>query len=497
MKLVAYTRVSRIGDRDVNSDSFITVDLQLTQIESYAKTYGHEIVAHFSDLDESGGKESRPQFDLALAVATNGADGLIVAKLDRFSRNVGQALKILEALNEKGKQIISVSDQIDTSSAMGRAMWQIVLVFAELERGRASESWKAALSSAVGRGIHVASRVPTGYRRREDRRLEPDPIAAPVIRELFRRRAEGQGWSALARYLNESGVRGPYESQKNWTHTGVANLVRNRAYLGEARNGSHVNPDAHEALVTQAEWDLANVRGASIVAGNKLDALLSGLCRCAGCRYALKTDQMRGRDGKSIRLYRCRGDHASGKCEHRASSLGRVLEPYVEAQFLAALGPDGPLAKATASSLETETAEQAVQKAETELSSYLEAVEASSVGVERYRKGLQQRQGALDEANAKLAKLRSQQPATELLNARLVDVWPTLTTAEKRTLLSAGIDAVMLRQGESKSAPIESRVKILWRGEAPSDFPRRGYRPELTGYAWNNPDDNSRKVVGQ
>jgi len=53
MNLVAYTRVSRIGDRDVTSDSFITVDLQLAQIESYAKAYGHEIVAHFSDLDES------------------------------------------------------------------------------------------------------------------------------------------------------------------------------------------------------------------------------------------------------------------------------------------------------------------------------------------------------------------------------------------------------------------------------------------------------------
>jgi hypothetical protein len=199
----------------------------------------------------------------------------------------------------------------------------------------------------------------------------------------------------------------------------------------------------------------------------------------------LKTDFMTDARDQRIRQYRCRGDHASGKCEHRASSLGRVLEPYVEAQFLAALGPDGPLVKATASSLETETAERAVQKAETELSSYLEAVEASSVGVERYRKGLQLRQGALDEANAKLAKLRAQQPATELLNTRLVDVWPTLTTAEKRTLLGAGIDAVMLRQGESKSDLIESRVKILWRGEAPSDFPRRGFRPALQSYTWS------------
>jgi DNA invertase Pin-like site-specific DNA recombinase len=482
MKLVAYTRVSRMGEREETDDSFISVKVQLEQIEHYAKAMGHEIVAHFSDLDQSGGKASRPEFDKALAVATNGADGLIVAKLDRFSRNVSQALKILEALNEKGKQIVSVTDNVDTSTAMGKAMWQIILVFAELERGRASESWKAALSSAVGRGIHVASRVPTGYRRRKDRRLEPDPVAAPIMRELFVRRAQGQGWSALARFLNESGLVGPYGSPR-WTHTGTANMVKNRVYLGEARNGSHVNPDAHEAIVTQSEWDLANVRGIT-PASKPFDALLSGLCRCAGCRYVLKTDQMKDRDGQRIRLYRCRGDHASGKCSHRASSLGRVLEPYIEAQFLAALGPDGPLAKATASSLETETAETAVQAAETELNAYLEAVQASTLGAERYRKGLQQRQGALDVATAKLAKIRSQQPATELLNARLGDVWADLSTAEKRTLLAAGIDAVMVRQGGKRSDSIESRVKILWHGEAPSDFPRRGYRPELKGFAW-------------
>jgi len=261
-------------------------------------------------------------------------------------------------------------------------------------------------------------------------------------------------------------------------------MVRNRVYLGEARNGQHVNPDAHKAIVTKAEWDAANVRGITTVSAKPLDALLSGLVRCAGCRYVLKTDTMKDRDGEKIRLYRCRGDHASGKCEHGASSLGRVLEPYVEAQFLAALGPDGPLAKATASSLETETAEQAVQAAETELNQYLEAVQASTLGVERYRKGLQTRERALDEANAKLAKIRTRQPATELLNARLGDVWGDLSTAEKRSLLSAGIDAVMVRQGETRSDSIGSRVKILWRGEAPSDFPRRGYRPELKSYSW-------------
>ena len=63
---------------------------------------------------------------------------------------------------------------------------------------------------------------------------------------------------------------------------------------------------------------------------------------------------MRDRDGERLGLYRCRGRHAAGKCGSPASALARVLDPLVEAAFLEALGPEGPLAEASASTVDVE-----------------------------------------------------------------------------------------------------------------------------------------------
>jgi hypothetical protein len=103
------------------------------------------------------------------------------------------------------------------------------------------------------------------------------------------------------------------------------------------------------------------------------------------------------------------------------------------------------------------------------------------IGRERFEQGLRKRQERLEEALARLAELRARRPNVEL-SVRLIDVWPTLTVEEKRTILSAAIDAVMIRK--AKGAAIDARTKILWRGEAPSDVPRRGFRPPLKSFNW-------------
>src|SRR5919197_5391093 len=112
LRLVGYVRVSRVGGR--NGDSFISPAVQRQQIAAYAKANGHEVTEVYEDLDESGGKASRPEFDKALAAIEEGAaDGLIVAKLDRFMRSLPDALDVIERIESAGGQLISVSDNFD------------------------------------------------------------------------------------------------------------------------------------------------------------------------------------------------------------------------------------------------------------------------------------------------------------------------------------------------------------------------------------------------
>jgi site-specific DNA recombinase len=182
--------------------------------------------------------------------------GIIVARLDRFARSAVDALESIKRLNVSGARLVSVEDNFDGSTPMGRFAIGILTLIAELELDRITESWSTAVKAAVERGVHISATPPVGYRRDDDRRLVIVPDEAAVIREVFRRRANCASWTELADFLTESGVKSSNGSAA-WSVTGASSLVKNRVYLGEARSGKYVNPTAHEPIVTQAEFDAA------------------------------------------------------------------------------------------------------------------------------------------------------------------------------------------------------------------------------------------------
>jgi site-specific DNA recombinase len=334
--------------------------------------------------------------------------------------------------------------------------------------------------------VHVASRTPTGYVKRDDKRLEPDPDAAPVIRELFRRRARGDGWTALARFLDHSGVRGPYGND-SWTPSAAAKMIRNRAYLGEARSGQHVNESAHAPLVSRAEFEAA--QGDRTVASARIGdgLLLQGIVRCAGCRYLLKADNMKGRNGERLGLYRCRKIHAAGECPAPATIMARVLDPFIEQAFVDALGPTGPLAEAVASTKALDAAVTSLADAEAELAVYRDANLISVIGKDAYLEGLEARAEVVRVAQAKLNEARQQNAMNGHdvdTSGDLIEAWTTLNVAEKRALLTASLDAIFIRSGGGANVPVSDRTLLLWRGEGPDDLPRRGHRVPLESFPW-------------
>src|SRR3954471_14567523 len=119
MKLDGYIRVSRTNGRE--GDSFISPDVQRAKIEGWARLRDVEVAEWHTDLDQSGGKLSRPGFDTALErVKTGETGGVVVAKLDRFSRaGVADALKLIESIIEAGGEIASVEEGLDPTTPFG------------------------------------------------------------------------------------------------------------------------------------------------------------------------------------------------------------------------------------------------------------------------------------------------------------------------------------------------------------------------------------------
>ncbi len=483
MELDGYLRVSRVAGRA--GESFISPKVQRQQIEAYATARGFTIGRWHEELDVSGGTLDRPKLAEALERARNGeTGGIIAAKLDRLARSLSGLAQLVDRAQAEGWTLVAVDHGLDLKTPGGALVGNILGAVAQWELEQRRAGWSQAQASAVERGVHVASRCPTGYRRRDDKRLEPDPVAAPVIRELFLRRARGDGWTALARYVDSAGVRGPY-SNGGWTPAAMQKIVRNRVYLGEARSGEHRNAGAHAPLVSRAEWEAAQGDRHVSTPRSGDGALLAGLVRCAGCRYLLKADSMRGRDGERLGLYRCRGRHAAGECPAPATIMARVLDPHVEALFLEAVGPGGVLAEAVEANILVERALDELEQAERELDAFLSDLTLrSSIGEARYRAQAEARTQAVADAEAKLAQTRQRGAlAGHLLTpGALLEAWPTLSVAERRSLLTASVDAVMVKAG--KGVPVAERSLILWRDEAPADLPRRGHRVPLASFVW-------------
>src|SRR5438128_937502 len=152
-----YIRVSRRAGRE--GESFISPEVQRKKIADWAALHEVEVIQWWEEIDQSGARLQRPMFQETLARCERGeSGGIIVARLDRFARSAVDALESIKRLNEAGARLVSVEDNFDGSTPMGRFAIGILTLIAELELERIKENWRTAVSRAVERGVHISGR---------------------------------------------------------------------------------------------------------------------------------------------------------------------------------------------------------------------------------------------------------------------------------------------------------------------------------------------------
>jgi len=131
-------------------------DLQYDGLRAYAERAGLDVVQDYCDLAVSGRREGRPQLNaLMTALRNQEIDCVLVWKFDRFARSTRHLLTALEEFDHLGVRFVSVQDQVDTDSPMGRAMFTIIGAMAELESSLISERVTAGMRAAEARGRHL------------------------------------------------------------------------------------------------------------------------------------------------------------------------------------------------------------------------------------------------------------------------------------------------------------------------------------------------------
>jgi len=202
-KAVAYIRVST----DKQAEQGVSLDAQRAKVEAYASLYELDLAAVVVDA-QSAKSLDRPQLRQALAMLGNGADALLVVKLDRLTRSVADLGTLVNSyFGPDGYALLSVSEQIDTRTAAGRLVLNVLASVAQWERETIGERTAAAMAYKADNGEYTGGQVPYGYRLAADGvALESDPAEQEVLAAARDLRGSGLSLRAVAAELNRRGA---------------------------------------------------------------------------------------------------------------------------------------------------------------------------------------------------------------------------------------------------------------------------------------------------
>ena len=223
MRVLLYARVSTADQ----SDNGVSLDAQQAKLEAYASLYDLVVVETIVDAGESAKSLNRPGLQRALELLRSGqADGLAVVKLDRLTRSVGDWQELIDDyFGEKaGKQLFSVADSIDTRTAAGRLVLNVLLSVAQWEREATGERTREALRHKIRNGERCG-KVRFGYDVAPDgKTLVPNPAEQRAVVLMIDLRAAGYTLRQIAATLTARGIV-TKEGGAVWTHTAVARIL--------------------------------------------------------------------------------------------------------------------------------------------------------------------------------------------------------------------------------------------------------------------------------
>jgi len=368
IRCAVYTRVSTDERLDM---AFNSLDAQHEAALSYIESQKHEgwllVPDRYDDGGFSGGTIERPGLQRLLRdVEAGRIDVIVVYKVDRLSRSLGDFARIVELFERHTVSFVSVTQQFNTTTSMGRLTLNILLSFAQFEREVIGERIRDKFAASRRKGMWMGGTPPLGYDVR-DRKLVVNEDEAALVRLIFSRFLQLGSATELARELRSAGHRtkswttqdGKHRPGKPIDKGAIYKILANRVYLGEAVHKGVSHPGEHAAIVEQAIWDKVhgildgNARRRGNVTRAQTPALLKGLIFAPG-GHAMTPSHTR----KAGRLYRyyvatdaIRNSHA--ECPVRnvpaveieeavVAQVRHLLQmPAIVARTWAAANPDG------------------------------------------------------------------------------------------------------------------------------------------------------------
>ena len=348
VRCAIYTRVSTDSGLD---QEFNSLDAQYEAASAYIRSQAHAhwnlVRTRYDDGGFSGGSTNRPALQSLLAdVKARRINVIVVYKVDRLTRSLADFAKLVELFDAHGVSFVSVTQQFNTTTSMGRLTLNVLLSFAQFEREVTSERIRDKIAASKRKGLWVGGMIPLGYELKGGKLLIVEK-EAELVRTIFKRYLElgsvnrlvvdlhERGLRSKIRRLSTGGIRGGVE----FTQGPLFYMLRNRFYIGEVRYKNENHPGPQPALLDRELFEAVQAQlmaqwSHRTTARNKSPSLLAGLLFDDTSHPMLPTHATKNR----VRYrYYVSQPHLRGLAKSSSASVSRVPAEDVEAQVTKAL----------------------------------------------------------------------------------------------------------------------------------------------------------------
>ena len=290
IRCVIYTRVST--DHGLEQD-FNSLDAQYEASQSYIRSQAHAgwtlLRLKYDDGGFSGGNTDRPALQRLLQdIRAGKIDVIVVYKVDRLTRSLADFAKLVELFDQHNVSFVSVTQQFNTTTSMGRLTLNVLLSFAQFEREVTSERIRDKIAASKRKGLWVGGMVPLGYDTKE-RKITVNEAEANCVRVIFRSYLKVSSLKMLMADLRKRGIVTKVRTLKTgktvggiaFTRGPLAHLLRNRFYIGEVKFKGETFKGEQPAIVDYKVFEavqmkLSKQRNGHTTTRLKSEALLTG-----------------------------------------------------------------------------------------------------------------------------------------------------------------------------------------------------------------------------
>lgn len=333
MKCAIYRRVST----NMQAEEGISLEMQKTRLEAYATSQNWIVVQDYCDEGFSAKSTDRPSFKRMMSdMKKKKFDIILVYRLDRFTRSVGDLHALLEKMDKQNVKFKSSTEVFDTTTATGRLFITLVATLAQWERETIAERVRDAMQKKAESGMRNGGKPPYGYDL-VNGKLVINEKEAFVVKFIYSS-YKTKGIQSIAKTLNQQGYK--TKNNSSFTYDTVNYILNNPVYIGKIRWGDDVytdnNQDDFTPLISLTIWnevqDIMKQRKHNKTRTQNFFPF-SGVLRCNRCgKHFLGNKQDRG-NGRFVNAYRCSSRAHLGLCD-----MPQVPEDVLQNEFLRLIG---------------------------------------------------------------------------------------------------------------------------------------------------------------